>query len=173
MLATKPLLAACAAVIIGYLAYPYVTLYRLGEAIHSGDARTLQHLVNWASVREGIKEDIADTMAGDVSAAEGKGDLPGFGASFVRGLSANAVDQRVTPAGLVAATHHRNPPPLHGADVQVNWAFFDGPTQFMVSLTALGQATPIRLQLELHGAAWRVTRVWLPADLLDEAKART
>ena len=170
---TKPVLAVCAAILIGYLAYPYVTLYRLGEAIHSGDARTLQHLVNWPSVREGIKEDISDTMAGDVSTAESKGELPGFGASFVRGIATNAVDQRVTPAGLVAATHHRGSAPRHGADVQVNWAFFDSPTQFVVSLSAVGQAVPIRLQLELRGAQWKVTRVWLPAELLDAANART
>lgn len=167
MRATKPVLAACVAIAVGYMASPYIALYRLGTAIHAGDARTLAQLVNWPSVRQGIKQDIASQL-------QPQGDtLPGFGASFVRGIAAHAVDQRVTPQGLVAAVHHAAAPAAHGADVHVGWAFFEGPTQFLVSLRAPGQAQPIRLQLELRDASWQVTRVWLPPALLDEANQRT
>src|ERR1700733_6112727 len=89
MFAAKPVLAALLAVGVTYGAYPYVTLYRLSHAIHSGDATTLQALVDWPAVREGIKEDICDSVADepDVTAHDGK--LPAFGASFVRGVAAN------------------------------------------------------------------------------------
>jgi len=165
---TKPLLAACLAVAIGYVAYPYVTLYRLGEALHSGDSQTLTALVNWPAVRDGIKRDISDRP----NAAVGTGELPGFGASFVTGIATRSVDQRVTPEGLVKAVRATAPVRTHDR-MQVNWAFFDGPTQFIVSLTAPGQAVPIRLEMRLHDTQWRVDRVWLPPDLLDQANART
>lgn len=169
MTATKPLLAACAMVVMGYAAYPYVTLYRLGEAIHSGDARTLQTLVNWPAVRAGIKQDLGDTP----NAMLAKGELPSFGASFVSGIETQAVDRHVTPEGLVRAVQDSNVGRAAGRGMQVDWAFFDGPTQFTVSLSAPGQATPIRLQMRLHDTEWRVDRVWLPRFLLNEANART
>lgn len=165
-----PVLACCAALAFAYLAYPYFTLYRLNAALNTGDAKTLQHLVNWPSVREGIKEDICDGLADNGDATTRKGGLPGFGASFVRGIATNAVDQKVTPQGLVAAVRH--PHAANGApDIHITWAFFDGPTQFSVDVKGLDKA-PVRLQLELKDATWRVTRVWLPPELLGRADAR-
>ena len=166
---TKPLLAACVLVALGYAAYPYVTLYRLQAAIHSGDAQALKTLVNWPAVREGIKHDICDRQA----ATPDRGELPGFGASFVSGIATQAVDRRVTPEGLVKAAHATGPGPAEGSGVQVQWAFFDGPTQFTVSLSTPGQPAPIRLQMRLRDTEWRVDRVWLPPNLLDQANART
>ena len=48
---------------VAYVAYPYVTLYRLGSAIQVADAATLESLVDWPAVREGIKEDVCDLVA--------------------------------------------------------------------------------------------------------------
>ena len=169
MTAMKPLLAGCALVVLGYVAYPYVTLYRLGEAIQGGDAQTLKTLVNWPAVRAGIKHDIGNRPDSMLA----KGELPGFGASFVSGVATNAVDQHVTPDGLVRAVHDSDPGHTAGAGLRLDWAFFGGPTQFTVSLTAPGQATPIRLQMRLHDTEWRVDRVWLPPHLLDQANAQT
>lgn len=167
---TKPLLAACAVMLMGYVAYPYVTLYRLNEAIHSGDAQTLKALVNWPAVRQGIKQDLCDKPDAQLA----KGELPGFGASFASGIATSAVDQQVTPQGLVRATHATALPAKGlGSAMRVEWAFFDGPTQFMVSLSAAGQSGPIRLQMQLHDTEWRVERVWLPPHLLDHKNART
>jgi hypothetical protein len=57
--------------------------------------------------------------------------------------------------------------------VQVSWAFFSGPSAFVVDLRAPGQGQPIRLQLDLRSGTWQVTRVWLPPELLGQANART
>jgi len=172
MVAAKPILAAVLAVGVGYVAYPYVTLYRLGHAIHTGDAAALQSLVDWPSVREGIKEDICDKLADDPAR---DGELPAFGASFVRGVAANAVDRRVTPEALVQLT--RAPGKVNagtGTPVKVEWAFFGDPTDFIVSLGASGRRDPIRLRLSLkQDATWQVTRVWLPPSLLQQANEGT
>jgi hypothetical protein len=170
------MLATLAALGLSYAAYPYITLYRVGDAIRGGDTKTLEALVDWSSVREGIKEDICDLVVEDPGPKTG-GSLPPFGASFVRGIASSSIDQVVTPQALLAATgspaggvvHERRPQPeLKGADVHVRWAFFDSPTSFQVDLHAVGQADPIRVEMTLHHGAWRIDRVWLPADLLSQ-----
>lgn len=165
-----PVLAAFLAVGVSYVAYPYVTLFRLGEAIRSGDATTLQKLVDWPAVREGIKEDICDQVIDTPSKGPqtAAGTLPPFGASFVRGIAASSIDRAVTPEALAAAASApaSRKPAVSGADVHVSWAFFEDPTAFSVSLNAPGQAEPIKLQMELQHGKWRVKRVWLPSNLL-------
>ncbi len=174
MRAKWPVLAAVLAVGATYVAYPYYTLYRLGEAIRQGDSTTLQSLIDWPSVREGIKEDVCDLVLDDPPYTRQSANLPPFGASFVRGIASSSIDRAVTPEALVAAVSTTSQPPVAdvGADVHVRWAFFDDPTSFSVSFKAPGQVGPIRLQMQLRNAHWRVRRVWLPAELL-QANAKT
>jgi len=167
MFPPKPILAAALAIGVAYAAYPYVTLYRLDSALHTGDAATLRTLVDWPAVREGIKEDICDNVINDPEVTSSSGKLPAFGASFVRGIASNAVDQRVTAEGLVDMTHHHATGlSTQGSAMQVNWAFFSDPTNFIVSVATSGRQGPIRLQLSLKDAAWQVTRIWLPPAML-------
>jgi hypothetical protein len=170
MRARWPVLATMLSMGVAYIAYPYVTLYRLGVAIQGADANTLESLVDWPAVREGIKEDVCDLGADEAGPKTGA-ELPPFGASFVRGITSSSIDKTVTPQALLAAatsteTASRPPQPPHGADIHVNWAFFDSPTTFMVSLQPQGQAEPIKLEMDLLHGEWRVQRVWLPAELL-------
>jgi hypothetical protein len=163
-----PLLATLLGVGVAYVAYPYVTLYRLGSAIKGADAATLQSLVDWPAVREGIKEDVCDLGTDQQPTVQkADGELPPFGASFMRGIAASAIDQTVTPQALLAATFPSSREPVpRGADVHVSWAFFDSPTTFMVSLQAQGQTEPVKLEMDLKGGEWVVQRVWLPPELL-------
>nr|WP_294508182.1 DUF2939 domain-containing protein [uncultured Rhodopila sp.] len=180
--------AAVLVVGVAYGAYPYVTLYRLGQAIQASDSQTLESLVNWPAVREGIKEDVCDLVIDDPG-QKADNTLPAFGASFMRGIASNAIDQAVTPQALLAATgsipqparrpsidHHaqsRQEPQQPAADVHLNWAFFDSPTTFMISLKAGGQADPIKLEMSLRGGMWQVQRVWLPEALLTNSGSPT
>ena len=174
MMGTKPLLGAVLAIGCTYGIYPYVTLYRLGEAIRNGDAARLETMVDWPSVREGIKEDICDLVIDEPQQANGTGKLPPFGAGFMRGVATNVVDQRVTPEGLVAAVQDPHASKAASeAQVEVSWAFFASPSAFMVDLATPGQSEPIRLQMDLRDGTWQVTRVWLPPELLGQAKTRT
>lgn len=167
-----PVFAAFLAVGLSYVAYPYVSLLRLGEAIRAGDAVTLNSLIDWPAVREGIKEDICDLVVDEPNDAKAPSALPPFGASFVRGIAGNSIDHAVTPEALVAAVGTPAGKPARGANVRINWAFFDDPTAFSVSLGAPGLAEPIKLQMQLRHGQWRVRRVWLPAELLQaNAKA--
>lgn len=175
MRARWPLLAAFLALGVAYVAYPYATLLRLGLAVQSANATTLQHLVNWPAVREGIKEDVCDLGAVPQRTAA-SASLPPFGASFVRGIASNTIDQAVTPQALVDAAGLTSPNHEGGkrlAHLHVNWAFFESPTTFLVSLQSPGQAEPIRLEMDLTNGVWRVDRVWLPEAMLRNGGART
>ena len=170
-----PLLAALLMVGIGYGAYPYITLYRLGAAIQSGNAKMLEKLVDWPAVREGIKEDICDLVVDDPIARTAT-QLPPFGASFMRGIASGAIDRAVTPQALLAATStlpEKPPSRRLGADLYVNWAFFDSLSEFMVSLQTPGQTEPIKLEMGLRHGGWRIRRVWLPSEMLANPGART
>jgi hypothetical protein len=173
MVGTKLLIGAVLAATVAYAGYPYVTLYRLGQAIHKGDAAKLEAMVDWPSVREGIKEDICDLAIDDPQQVR-DGKLPPFGAGFARGIATNAVDKQVTPQALVAAAQEPQAAyKKRNEDVQVSWAFFASPSAFLVDLTARGKPEPIRLQLQLRDGAWQVTRVWLPPELIGRSKTRT
>ena len=174
MVGKKPVIGIILAVATIYGIYPYVTLFRLGQAVRNGDAAALQSMVNWDSVREGIKEDICDLVVDQPAKAQAHSQLPPFGAGFMRGIATNAVDQRITPEALVQAVRQPDQG-QSGADtpVQVSWAFFAGPSTFMVDLTGQGQPEPIRLEMDLRDGAWHVTRVWLPPGLLSPSNART
>lgn len=174
MFPAKPILAAVLAIGVAYAAYPCVTLYRIDNAIHAGDAATLRTLVDWPAVREGIKEDICDNVTDDPEMTGSGGKLPAFGASFVRGIASNSVDQQITAEGLVDMTrHHVTGEARRGSAMQVHWAFFSDPTNFIVSVEASGQPEPIKLQLSLKDATWQVTRIWLPPGLLGQSSSPT
>jgi hypothetical protein len=174
MAGRKPVIGALLVIALAYGVYPYATLYRLGAAIRSGDATSLQTMVDWPSVREGIKEDICDLVIDQPQEAAHGDRLPPFGAGFVRGIATNAIDARVTPEGLVsAAAQPGSPQASSGGAVTVSWAFFAGPSSFTVDLATPGQASPIRLQMDLRDGWWQVTRVWLPPDILTATHTRT
>ena len=170
MRAKWPILAVVVIIGAGYISYPYVTLYRLGIAVRTADAATLQSLVDWYSVREGLKEDICD-MVLDEPTPRPSNELAPFGASFVRGMTGNALDQRVTPEMFVSMSHV--PTDRHETDATVEWAFFQNPTTFSVNLRSPGGAEPIRVEMELLHMRWMVKRVWLPNDMLERAGAGT
>jgi hypothetical protein len=182
-------IGATVAVLTLYAAAPYVTLYRLRSAALSGDAATLATLVDWDDVREGIKEDICDEVLEDSTTPTAQNAsarptaLPPFGASFARGIASNEIDSMVTPQNLVVALRpafatpsdmllHRTTAPSLSA-IALDRAMFAGPTRFMVALHAAGMPGRIRLQLELRNGGWRVTRAWLPPEVLEASNART
>jgi len=178
----KRIVAAIAAIWAAYVIWPYVTLYRLSEAIRSGDDTTLEALVDWEDVREGIKEDISDTVLepqAEVASSDAK--LPPFGFSFVKGITGSRIDSSVTPQGLVSAAHPSGDEGRSGSAVAgaknpaISWAFFDSPTSFSVLLHSpvLPSEQPIRIELALRSGAWKVIRAWLPPAMLVAAHSRT
>lgn len=164
-------------VMIGYAASPYVALFRLERALQQGDTARLEQRIDWASVRAGLKQDIADGVIGPVQTQVASNSLPQFGASFMAGIADTMVERDVTPQNLIAVMRQ-----MRGGDggrgmpnCSVS-ASFDGPASFNVVVTTPEDEPDeghLRLRLELEHGTWRVVRAWVPQDLVERAAQRT
>lgn len=104
----KVLLSAVGlAVLAGaYVAYPYYSVNRLGDAVSAGDPEKLQVLVDWDSVRGGLETDLNTLLTGAVT--QSVGDSPGraMGQIVLEVLGPkvieNAVQTYTTPEGFAA-----------------------------------------------------------------------
>jgi hypothetical protein len=162
---------------LAYLAYPYVTAWRIDRAVTARDTTTLESLIDWPLLRERLKADVKQAL---VEAARDHPDNEEAEAVIGAALAAllvptvidSAVDEIVTPENLAAniatqelAAEGHSPLSL------VRYAFFDSPTVFRVDLRDPGSpdAPGLTVLMELQAdGVWRVTTVKLPADLISE-----
>ena len=181
---TKPILSALVVCAAAYTAYPYVALYRLESALRGGDSSGLAAMIDWDQVRIGLKEDIAEQIDDEpvqptATAQMASATLPPFGSSFIKGIASKAVDAEVTPESLahMARTNYvaDDPDPERMAstslsNARLTWAFFENPTTFTVWLRtrAAHNREAVKVRMDLHEGAWKITRVWLPLELLKQ-----
>ena len=171
---------------LAYAAAPYVAVWRLANAMRQGDTVVLAQLVDWGSVRAGLKDDIAEGLVGpgyaerEVSVRPvGIDTLPPFGASFMAGIAGSIVDHDVTPEHLVAVLRQLPPLEIESRPMPspgVRHAFFDSLTSFVLEVRCPGQDEedePLRLRLAISDGIWKVVRAWIPQDLIDESNSRT
>jgi hypothetical protein len=146
------LAAAAGGLLVGYVAYPCFTLYRLQTALACGDEATLKSLVDWRSVRQGIEADIQQ---------ERRNTLPMFGAGFMQQI---AVKSAVSPSSVVSALRRRGDAPAAAkGDDGIRSAWLEGPGSLIV------KADGLRMKMQLGLDGWQVTRVWLPQPVLQAA----
>ena len=164
----------------GYLASPAVALWSLMSAMNSGDVAALQRGVDWAAVREGMKQDINDgviaAFGGPSSSAKlASNVLPPFGASFVSSIAANAVDHDVTEENLVHMARQMQTDDESGSLLaRVAYARFLSPTEFTIALRGDDEDDGIlRLHLSLHNGHWLLDRAWIPQDMVEWVSQRT
>lgn len=145
-----PLAAGLGLIAAAYVAYPCLTLYRLQSALARGDTVTLNRLVDWSAVRQGIEADLA---------SERHDALPMFGAGFMRRI---AVKSEVNPDSVVSALRVREQEsPSGGTGISDAW--LEGPRRLMI------EADGMRMRMDLGLDGWQVTRVWLPHAVLATA----
>ena len=173
--------AGTVAALVGvYAASPYISLYKIDRDIRLHNLPALTADVDWPSLKDGLKADIADGITGvagqaeTVSANVNNDDLPPFGSGFVTNMAGNLVDQTCNPAHLADVIGTLD---AAGAPVHVSRAFFTGPTSFTVAFRiGEGRNRPpaLRLRLDLvrdgYGLGWKVTRAWVPAEMLAAAE---
>jgi hypothetical protein len=160
----KKLLALFLVLIAAYVAYPYVTLWRIGQAFKDKDAVTLDALVDWPRVRETVKSEVlalaSDTALGpqDLSISGALGSA--LGAKLVDGI----IDGYVSPRGLFRLSDKFDP---EKAWQNIGYAFFVSPTQFRVDFRPPDKPSAVfSFLLSMSGLEWKVTNVVLPSDAL-------
>jgi hypothetical protein len=153
-----------------YVAYPYVTLWRLDQAIRKPDIRTLDTLIDWGGLRRRLKADVKLALIDKAQTDIGKGGFAGiFGgaltALLVPTLVDSAVDEMVTPEKLV---HNEKVDGLRrqGKSLArfVTYAFFTSPTAFRADLKDPDDkdSPTITTLLELTHGRWRIVALKLP-----------
>ena len=171
------LLAVAVLGLAGYLGGPFLTLWRITRAMDRADLATLESVIDWPQLRQGLKDDVAEGVLGmPQETLVASNTLPPFGAGFVSGIACSQIDRAVTPAGLVQAARA-----AAGGDAALLFpASLPFPTivgfgllsplLFDLRLRLPGQEIgedPLHLRLAFQGGVWRVVRVWIPQDLMD------
>lgn len=141
-----------------FVAGPYVTLWRMDQAVGKGDMTALTDFVDLEDVRAEIKKKLnkeADSSIGELSDAFIRWLEEGIGE-----MGNQAVERLVTMAWVKERLLENS-----GGEVdrgflgQISYAFFEAPDRFVVRLGAEGN-TPVRLQLTRSGLHWRVSAVY-------------
>lgn len=172
-----------AAVAALYAAYPYYTLHRLGAALEAGDRLALEQLVDWPSLREGVKSDLNALATRALAEHAGPGGDPdealeaGIAAILAPMVVERAVEAYVTPAGIaelmrreerIGAPGEDEAAASHDWRFEVHGATFAGPATFHFEFSNPDdpQPGPAIGIMELHGLSWRLTRLILPIEQL-------
>ena len=143
LLITLLLFAAC------YAGGPFLTLWRISRALDSGNLATLQSLVDWTAVRQGLKDDIAEGVIGmPQRTLLASNTLPPFGASFISGIAGTEIDRAVTPEGLLQAARLLDPPLYRS--VWHRGAGSAARPRFPVAIVKAGFSTPAQFDLDLR-----------------------
>jgi len=162
--------------VVAYTAYPYFALYRLGDAIRSGEPDAVEGKVNWPRLRQGLKDDLNAKVVSKAGAESDNG-VAALGAMFASKMIGAAVDSMVTPTGLAMMMQTGNAGAMivHTVEPAVPEIQKDSPLPKMVSsgFRSLGTfeaeiaprdggGQPLKVRLDLEGGYWMLTRVYLP-----------
>ena len=90
-------------VVVGIYCQPFYALYRIRQACRSGDIAVLARYVDFPSVRESIRAQVARRVDERFNALHSKR-LDKFTAAVIKLLVERTVDALVSPAGLAALT---------------------------------------------------------------------
>lgn len=146
------------ALLLVFLASPYIALWRLDQAIRSDDSSSLADLVDLDAVRREIKKKLnkdADSSIGELS-----NPFIQWLQEGIQVIGGNAVDRLVTLSWVRARLlDHTAGGGVEGFVGQITYAFFDGPEGFAVRI---GPATdtPIHVILKRSNLDWRISAVY-------------
>jgi hypothetical protein len=157
-------LASIAVVIVAlFVAYPFLTILRLGSAVRQSDDMGLDAMVDWPQVRDGLKSQffnatvLAELQKKNSSAAETVGRMLGLtlGSSV-----ADRLLEGMASGKTVVALYKKI---SEASSIDIRWireVRFLSPTQFHFALQNPDEKTnPINFVMTLEGIEWKITRV--------------
>lgn len=170
--------------LLAYTAWPFVTLYRLSDAVQRNDVDALRELVDFPSVRRSMASQIVEKYLELSGQSPRLGPLGNIAANVGATLADPELEKIVTPEGLIALLQQGRVPGEAGsaaanatpaaAPVRIRWgdAFrlwadsdYGGRRVFFLLPPDVPRAQQYRLRLFLEDLAWRVQGVELPEPL--------
>jgi hypothetical protein len=88
---------------------PYFALQRLQHAAEAGDTNALRDMVDFPSVRQSLKDEARQAVAGELRGRSGSGALGSLGGLFAGAVVDRVVDVAVQPEGIAAMTRGVRP----------------------------------------------------------------
>lgn len=171
-----------------WFAWPYVTVYRLAQAINRGDEVVLTELVDWPAIRTQIREIAMAQLATEVLTRRNR-EAEAVGAALASAFIGPMIDNLVTPraiatlrqreiSGQAQPTSRPGPASVpasveermnQGMSLQnVRWAAPSGLTSFTLVL-GNAQDPPskhITAIFEFRDLGWKLARIYVPAGVL-------
>jgi len=155
-----PLLLLLAA--LAYAGWPLYTVYRIDDALGSGDSAALAEMTDLPAIRSELKRQWETAMQRTATPARAGG-LVAWLQDSLTGLGDQAVDQAVTMEWVrnalrdaVARASDKPRPYFIGS---IDFAFFEAYDRFLIRLGDLGE-DPIHLRLQLENGVWRLTGLY-------------
>ena len=144
------------------LAWPYVYVYRLDNAVAARDMTALAELVDLEAVRNGVKKSLQKEVDSAVGTEGGR--IVRWLKQGAKAISDSAVDASVD-LEWVADTLSEKPgdPPTVRASLwsDMDYAFYESLSSFIIRLGPL-EDDPMHVRLRLDGQAWRVVAIYGP-----------
>lgn len=150
-----------------WFALPYWTLYRLQTALQNKDVNTLDRLIDWPAIRSQVREMLMAQMMQNMNkpasnSAERAG--AGLGMALGAAMIGPLIDSTVTAHGLVSSIGTHDGRRL---DI-IRWAAPSSPTSLDVVIGPKNEPADkhISLVLEFRDWGWKMTRIAIPAAML-------
>jgi hypothetical protein len=170
------IIAALVALLLAYLASPYISFWRFTKVLRAKDRAALESRVDFRSVRESLKEQLRAKVP-KRDEAEGKRDaFAGMVERLAPALIDQLVDAFITPDGLISLISDpevakqakaKDPSALTRVGkatakelgwTDVNYAFFTGPRDFLIDVHGT------KLRYRFSKFRWILKKVELPLD---------
>lgn len=169
----KSTLIAVIILFTGYFSYlPYMTAHQLGEGLRLRDSDKLNDVIDFASVRQGIKDQVNNKMMTSLKTDKSLKDNPFSGITMVLATSMvdRIVDVVMTPVGMVnlmkrgdlalSEPDDQSIPinPIDDARLE-----YDSFSKFSIWITS-DKGSETRMIMRREGITWRVVKIDLSMD---------
>jgi hypothetical protein len=156
--------------VVGYCAYPYLTLARIDRAIRNRDVAELEVLFDWVALRASAKADFKALLMSSVDSKkqEGLGVLGSvLGMAMGSAMIDSMIDAALSPTGILKRIEERQAEMPSILDF-TRYAFFASPTEFRVDLRRpeTEKEYTVTALMTLTGLTRRVSRIVLPIAVI-------
>lgn len=140
-------------VVLAYLTWPYITVWRLDRALTRNDRDSLSTLVDLEGVRDEIRRRLNKESTSAIGPVSDQ--FVAWLEQAIRRAGSKAIEQQVD-LDWVRGRLLSHSPEGGGLGGSLERAFFDDPLHFSLRIGAPG-ASPVHARLSFQGTGWRLT----------------
>jgi glucose-6-phosphate-specific signal transduction histidine kinase len=145
-------------VVVAFLAWPYVAIYRLDQALERNDQALANEMIDVDAVRKQIKRKLNKNVESNIGTVSNS--FIGWLQDGIERLGSDAIDEMVNYQWIVSQLRAHNQDSEQGGFVKhLDYAFFDSPSRLLLRIGQLDDH-PVHAHLSLEGLSWRITAIY-------------